>query len=1293
MIYLTFDSNIWIYSLDESWQIENQLDYLEPWIQRGEVKLLLPKMIIDEWSKHEKEQVGEREKRLREFFNMAEEILPSAFFSEYKEPATQRKIIDDQLNRAKILILQSEIIPEYPEVKDRIVSDGIAKKAPLHKKSSIADAIIVFSLIHYAKLNQGNHYFFISNNTEDFYQKANNKKEIHSDLKVDFDSNNIQSYTTLNQLIYFLQTAHSLKVDENINQKRKERIRNKVKEKVYNPEYDKLTERGESSYIQNLNTIEFILKESKPTKEQVIFVLALVDSDISYERDFYKRLDKASWFEILKRKGVFKPENNPVPVQVKEGFQIPFWEPLIYLEKLSLQIKNGQSLELIDEIISIINNASQNPVDNYRTWYLFIKILTNLPKEKIPLKTLNFIPTWLKGSFDTMMQSSEICENLLPKFLSENPTAKDIQKAELILKYLFTIEKIEVAKEGILGIDSESYRSRIYMHYLTDALIDKKLTEKVVSHCSDNVIIDLAEKIKTLRFDFPRGINFSFKIKDKNYHSKAEIEAENLNIEISEKENNEKIIGRKTIEKFESLTNEQVKVFFIYFLKDLGLEYEGHKDNEFDIEILTIALSNGSYYSFSDDTISKLNDRYHHGDKVVEVFSLIFRDLLNDKVKQDKGAGVSLLKSFATDNKYRLPFFRRVVLFVIGENWEACKSLFWEIVKENDPMLLFSDHSFDKDLYEMLNKNQMLLSQEEITTLQKIIDLGHQDKREDRDPKYLDYWKLRWYSALRNIAPFKDSYEKLSQAENLTNENYENLGVIKTRVGSISPFSVEEILQKSNQEIVKFIHSFKPKDRWEEPTIDGLSNSLSVAVQNEPQKFSDEIELYKDVPYIYAYHIANGFREAWKNKKSFNWEKVLNFYKEYISNEKFTTGQFRLENDGWGANADWVTGSVGNLLSDGMQSDSNAFDLSLLTIAKNILEIIVPRLKPVEDFKQTNMDYPTYSLNSTAGKTLRTLLDYSLRRARNLKAEYNLPKWEKEIKDLLEETFKKGIIDGYILTGWHFQQFYFLDIDWITNKVKEYYKLEDKEWLAFLSGFAFGNPPFNKDIYQLFYPHYERAIKSDIQIKSFYDHGIIRHIVAFYFWGFEDLQTDGLLTMLFNKGNHTSILEVVNFVWRQEGYLKSLNGGEAKNFEEIIFNLWNYLAQKYENATGEEEQKVLAALSNLLVFVPELNDTYTKLVLKSSGITDKHFHSHYLIENLIKLKDRGNSNESAKHVGVILNSIQFAPYFSSIDNKHIIDLVVFLYENGQKQIADEFCNKMAKQGHEFLIEIHNKYKE
>ncbi|HLP96137.1 MAG TPA: PIN domain-containing protein [Saprospiraceae bacterium] len=1292
MLYLTFDSDIWLNSLKESGEENNFIDSLEFWIENGHVKILLPENVIDEWKRNRDKKKQTLVNDWKSFFNRAKKVFSTDVVSVLMTPDKLNERVEEQLKRVEAIFDSYAIkIPITNDYKLKATELAELKKAPFGQKNSIGDAYIFLSITDYISSNNLSNCVFVTNNHTDFSVSDKEKDKIHPDLEPDFTKLKIGYYIDLRRFFY----DYSSQLPDASEYRKLKTIKEedrKLAIAVLNPQtLDNLTGLRDS-YIENINHLDLIFKTTSPTKEQVLFALGLIDSDESYKQYFFKKVESSIWFKILKDRGEFNPTNNSVTIQAKEGFQIPFWEPLIYLEKLSLKIKNGQSLELIDEIISIIKDVSQNPADNYKTWYFFIKILTNFPKEKIPLELLNFIPTWINGNSETMIQSSEICENLLPKFLSNEPTADDIEKAELILKHLLSIEKVERTNKSILGFDFESYRSKVYLHYLKEALIDKKLTAKIVAYCSDNIIIDLAENIKTLRIDFPRGINFSLKIQDKDYNCKAEIETENLNITISEKDDAENIIGRGKIEKFESLNDEQVRILVINFLKELGLEYEGHKDNEFDIEILSNALSNGSYYTFSDHTISKLNDRNHHGDKVVEVFSLIFRDLLNDKLKQNAKAGTELLKLFAFESKYRLPFFRRVVLFVIGENWEACKNLFWEIVKDNDPMLLFSNHNFDKDLYELLNKNQILLSQEEIKTLQKIIDLGPQDKREDRDPKYKGYWQFRWYSALRNIVPFKDSYEKLSQAENLTFEHFENSGVKITRWGSVSPLSVEEILQKSNQEIVKFIHSFKPKDRWEKPTIDGLSNSLSAAVKNEPQKFSNEIELYKEVPYIYAYHIANGFREAWKNKKSFNWEKVLNFYKEYVSSEMFITGQFRLENDGWGATSDWVTGSVTNLLTDGMQSDSHAFDLSLLPIAKEILKIIVPRLKPIEDFKQTNMDYPTYSLNSTAGKTIRTLLDYSLRRARNLKPEDKLPKWEQEIKDLLEETFRKGIIDSYILIGWHFQQFYFLDKGWITNKVKEYYKLEDKEWLAFLSGFAFSNPPFNKEFYQLLYPHYERAINNDIQVKGFFNQGIIRHLVAFYFWGFEDFQTDGLLTKLLNKGNHTIILEVVNFVWRQEGYWKRLNRGEAKKFEKIIFTFWSYLAYKYENATSEEEQKVLAGLANLLVFIPELNDTYTDLVLKSSGIIDKHFHSDYLIENLIRLKDRGTPNETAKNIGAILNSIQFGPYFFHVDNKKIIDLVVYLYENGQKQNAEEFCNKMAKQGYEFLISIHNKYK-
>ena len=176
----------------------------------------------------------------------------------------------------------------------------------------------------------------------------------------------------------------------------------KLASAVLNPQtLDNLTGLRDS-YIENINLLDLIFKTKNPTKEQVLFALGLVNSDESYKQYFFKKVDSSAWYKILKEQGVFNPENNPSPIQVKEGFQIPFWEPLIYLEKISNQIKAGNEIEFADEIISVIKNVSEKPKDNYRTWYLLTKILSNLPNEKISKEILGFIPVWLKGSFDIL---------------------------------------------------------------------------------------------------------------------------------------------------------------------------------------------------------------------------------------------------------------------------------------------------------------------------------------------------------------------------------------------------------------------------------------------------------------------------------------------------------------------------------------------------------------------------------------------------------------------------------------------------------------------------------------------------------------------------------------------------------------------------------------------------------------------------------------------------------------------------------------------------------------------------
>lgn len=990
-----------------------------------------------------------------------------------------------------------------------------------------------------------------------------------------------------------------------------------------------------------------------------------------------------AWFSFLNAEGYFDPEKNPEPVQVENGFQIPYWDALGYLEKLSIQISQGNESDLADELLYVIKNVSENPKDNNRTWYLFIKILSNLPNEKIPVEILNFIPVWLSGKFDTMLQTSELIDKLLPKFLNDKPTELDIQKAELILHYLFQVEKKEI-QEGIWDGEGNSYRSRLYLHFLSSKFEKRNLASKVVKYCSPNVILELGRTIKFLLLDYSKGINVSLKDNEKEYEIKIYVDKENLLVS-SKLKGSDVSNTTLTLSNWEDKNERELKQELVSILKEQNINYIPSDEDNDPFQTLIFALNTDLSSLFGFGSIRKLDDQYSSHEKVLNVFALVFRELLDEKAKQNPVEAIELLKTFSYNKKYHIPFYKRVTLYVISENWSTTKPLFWDLVKDNDSLHLFSIYKYQKELYDLLQKNQDELTSEEIEILQAIIDQGEQHEIDEEDENHREYWKLRWYAALKDIPQFKEKYLSLSKSHNLTNEHYEHLGEVRMRSGSVSPISKDDLLEKSNQEIVEYIKTFRPKDRWEDPNISGLSDTFGSAVETQPEKFADEIELYQDVAYIYSYRMINAFSEAWKKQKTFNWEKVLHYCLLTLKSQKFYSGELKAENDTWNATSDWVVGSIANLITDGLRDDRNAFDASLLPMAKEILGVMVGNLRRVDDFKGTNMDYPTYSLNSTAGKVLRALFDYSLHRARNLFKYEDEGKWEPEMKSLFESAVQRGILDANILMGMYFEQFYFLDKDWITKQVKQLYNSGEREWLAFMGGFAFGKPPFNNDLYNIFYPHYERAIESKIQLTSFHNNGLVRHLTAFWFWKYETLSSEKLLFKFLNHSTPDAVGELISFIWQQEDYQKSLSEFAQHEFQQMILELWKYLTDKYDNSSIEEEQKNLAMLSNWIVFAPELNDTYTKLILKSSKHIDKTYSTHELLENLVSLKSKGNPNIAAKAIGEIISSLSFKDYMGDFDKDFLKDLVSFLFAHGQSQVAGDFCNKMASVHQQFFL--------
>ncbi len=1290
--YIFLDTNNWIYLSNGFNALSNKYDELhlkifeiiKKKVDDSELIFLVNDIIIEEWERNRStatNQVRDIEKKTKSYQDQlhAIDVYAGGGLNEIKkiqqrlDKATEFKkaTLTEHAKQVEYFLLNQTVSIDIPnEVKIEAADMAAQKKAPFigDKKNSMSDALILLSSISYLseiskvdpstseKECQFPESFFVSSNKGDF-SAPNNKEEIHPDLKPVLHETNTKFYYTLSQLIKSL--GYDLTDEEEA-------------------EIDNF----DTDYLDNLKHLDMVISKWTKNAFDEEIVISLFSKNNNYKQYFFKNLDKAIWFNFLKEEGFFEPENNPGPIEIKNRFEIPYWEPLTYLEKLSLRIKEGFELEYIDDLLDVIKNVSENPKDNYRTWYMFLKILSNIPNDRITIETLNYIPIWITSKFDTNLQSSELCESLLPKFLSERPTKGDIEKAEIILTSLFSLEKKENNYKNQSKVSNGNYVAKVYLYYLQRALIDNNGIEKVAKYCSNRVIKEIENSIQKVLYDFPSGINFPILDGEKEYDITVFFDT-SLSIHIK---NN----GRKksyNIEDYTKLDYKEFELKFINILKGHGINYQ--LPNEEDNEITDVFHFITHGLSSSIKNVFKLYERHNHRNNILNIFVLIYRNLLTEIVRQNIKSGLLILKSILFEKKNNLVLFQKIALYVICENWETTKYIFFKIINE-DKRRLFSESELQNELYYLLKNVQNNFSQNESRILDNIIGNGPIDNSY-KSYGNVDYWKLRWYSALKDSDFFKNKYLSLSEALNISHEQFENFGKISVAKSEVSPFTEKQIQEKGHKEISEFILSFKPRREWDGVTVDGLGETLEKVALKEPMSFSDEISYYLDAYYIYPYYILNGFRDAWKNKKNFNWSAVLQFCIQYISSDKFYTNKLRINESHWGADYKWVVRSISRLLIEGMHDDKNALDFSLLKYVKEIIIILSGNLVDAEKLIKEETDYPTYLFNSTEGCVLRALFEYSLFRARHTINDKEKIKWELDIRELLENTLNKSVIDGYILIGMYFHQFYYLDSEWITKKISSFYKLESQNWNAFIGGLAFSSPNFSKETYKLFHPHYERAINNNMLPKGFNDYGLIRHIATFYFWGYEKLNDKGLVFRFVNRIAPSSILELVHFISFQDEYFNSLDSEGRKKFEILIINLWKLLSNQFRNPQNEDEEKILATLIDLLPYISELNEDIAKLVKKSCIESNDHPYTYELLKNLNVIKDRGESISTSRNLGEILLTVPFKNYLFSPDEQTMIDLVTFLFENEQVDNAKQICNKLVSLQYDFIRPIYDKF--
>lgn len=165
-----------------------------------------------------------------------------------------------------------------------------------------------------------------------------------------------------------------------------------------------------------------------------------------------KRENFADFFDHLRTFELFKPANNPAPIEDGKFVQVPYWPALDYLKACAKRADQNNNHALAENVMNVVREvtkarlANNGHPDNKYTHEKFAEILGCLPTKVITRDDLELIPAWLDSRFDRG-GVGRVLDNGLMKRLLQSEVADDWSKACQVLWHCTKVVWIE--EEGL----------------------------------------------------------------------------------------------------------------------------------------------------------------------------------------------------------------------------------------------------------------------------------------------------------------------------------------------------------------------------------------------------------------------------------------------------------------------------------------------------------------------------------------------------------------------------------------------------------------------------------------------------------------------------------------------------------------------------------------------------------------------------------------------------------------------------------------------------------------------------
>ena len=560
-------------------------------------------------------------------------------------------------------------------------------------------------------------------------------------------------------------------------------------------------------------------------------------------------------------------------------------------------------------------------------------------------------------------------------------------------------------------------------------------------------------------------------------------------------------------------------------------------------------------------------------------------------------------------------------------------------------------------------------------------------ENDERHAKAVAYSRRKWLSKLLKTGNAKviDAYKRYDR---LYAENTENSGIMP-KSGAVSPMrplTIRELSRMSNTQIADYLNNYQETEIIGMPVLvgRGLADTLAEYVEAEPQRFTDNLLPFQSVRNLYQSSLLRGFLNAWSDKKTFDWAALLGFIRHILASEHFWAEQYE---DGFNYR-NWVLSTAADLISEGTKDDTHAFNTQLLSLAEDILLILVDK---AQQSVSTLNNLPTDVLNSDRGRVFSAMVDYALRFARTDESEYTDCQWPYAIRadftKRLDRSVEPSLEFSYTL-GFHLPYLSYLDEEWVYLNINRIFPQRNEDhWQAAFSGYLL-HPGVREEFYSLLkaHGHYRKALSTrfdDAEVLN----KLVNHICTGWIEDSETLDNKAsLIYQLIHSGNPNLLSAMVYFFSRRADNL-------SDKVKAKVMPAWRALFEVLSQHSDEAKyQAVLSPLSQWIGLIDEIDDEVLAWIKVSINYLDKVPGYALTLSKVIEALQK-HVLITPEKVGEIYLEIPESELWvlGQTQKGEVEETVRTLYKKGHNATAEAICERFAKAGALFLRSVREEH--